>query len=413
VHSVADSGNQVLLLIGRTRARREETEEHQFGFGAERYVYAFIVAVVLFVVGAIFSLYEGINRIIHPEKVLSPAVAFTVLAVAIALEAFSFRTAISQSNKSRGPATWSAFIRHAKAPELPIVLLEDFAALIGLGFALCAVTVSTVTGDGRWDGAGSIAIGVLLGCVAAVLAVEMKSLLIGESASPEVQRAIVAAIEQAPQIEQVIHLRTLHVGPDSLLVGAKVAVKPGELAEDIAAAIDAAERRIRAQVPIAGLIYVEPDLFEAARQDRADPAVRAVSAARGRRAPGASGGSPAAGAQPSGGSSAAGAPDRPDEPSALLPVGHRAGNALDVCRGPRCRSASPYHGQQVALLERSDDGPQVQGDQPGRPAVQVDVASENLRPAPAERLPDRHVGHHVQAVPGAGQDRQGRPVDEY
>src|SRR5215469_9660497 len=127
VHSVADSGNQVLLLIGRTRAGREETEEHQFGFGAERYVYAFLVAVILFVVGAIFSLYEGINRIIHPEKVLSPAVAFTVLAVAIALEAFSFRTAISQSNKSRGPATWSAFIRHAKAPELPIVLLEDFA----------------------------------------------------------------------------------------------------------------------------------------------------------------------------------------------------------------------------------------------------------------------------------------------
>jgi len=287
VHSVADSGNQVLLLIGRTRARREETEEHQFGFGAERYVYAFIVAVVLFVVGAVFSVYEGVSRFTHPEKVLSPVVAFIVLAVAIGLEAFSFRTAISQSNESRGRVKWGAFIRRAKAPELPVVLLEDFAALIGLGFALCAVTLSTITGDGRWDGAGSIAIGLLLGCVAAVLAVEMKSLLIGESASPDMQRAIVAAIEEGSQFEQVIHLRTLHVGPDSLLVAAKVGVQPGELAEAIAAKINDAERRIRARVPIAELIYLEPDLYEASRQDTTDPAVRAARAARaarGRRA---------------------------------------------------------------------------------------------------------------------------------
>jgi cation diffusion facilitator family transporter len=283
VHSVADSGNQVLLLIGRTRARREETEEHQFGFGAERYVYAFIVAVVLFVVGAVFSLYEGVSRVTHPEDVVSPVVAFVVLGVAISLEAFSFRTAVSQSNESRGRVKWHAFIRRAKAPELPIVLLEDFAALIGLGFALCAVILSTVTGDGRWDGVGSIAIGLLLGCVAAVLAVEMKSLLIGESASPDVQRAIVAAIEESSQIGQVIHLRTLHLGPDSLLVAAKVAVQRGELAETIAAEIDEAERRIRAKVPIAELIYLEPDLYEASRQDTTDPAVRAASRARGRR----------------------------------------------------------------------------------------------------------------------------------
>src|SRR5215467_4389542 len=280
VHSVADSGNQVLLLIGRTRARREETEQHQFGFGAERYVYAFIVAVVLFVVGAVFSLYEGISRIMHPEEVLSPGVAFAVLGVAIALEAFSFRTAITESNRTRGRAGWRAFIRHAKAPELPAVLLEDTAALIGLGFALCAVIISTITHNGRWDGAGSIAIGALLGCVAVVFAVEMKSLLVGESASPDVQRAIVTAIEDGPHIERVIHLRTLHVGPDSLLVAAKVAVRPGEVAEAIAAGIDAAEQRIRAVVPIAGLIYLEPDLYEASRQDVSDPAVKAATAAR-------------------------------------------------------------------------------------------------------------------------------------
>jgi cation diffusion facilitator family transporter len=280
VHSVADSGNQVLLLIGRTRAKREETEQHQFGFGAERYVYAFLVAVVLFVVGAVFSLYEGISRIMHPEAVLSPVVAFAVLGVAIVLEAFSFRTAITESNRSRGGAGWRAFIRHAKAPELPAVLLEDTAALIGLGIALAAVTLSTITHDGRWDGAGSIAIGALLGCVAAVFAVEIKSLLIGESASPDMQRAIVAAIEGGPPIDRVIHLRTLHVGPDSLLVAAKVAVRRGELAEAIAVGIDDAERRVRAVVPIAGLIYLEPDLYEATRQDAADPAVRAVRAAR-------------------------------------------------------------------------------------------------------------------------------------
>ena len=276
VHSVADSGNQVLLLIGRTRARREETEQHPFGFGAERYVYAFIVAVVLFVVGSIFSLYEGISRVTHPEEVLSPVVAFAVLGVAIALEAFSFRTAISESNASRGRARWGAFIRRAKAPELPIVLLEDFAALIGLGFALCAVTLSTITGDGRWDGAGSIAIGLLLGCVAVVLAVEMKSLLIGESAGPEEERAIVTALEAGPEVERVVHLRTMHLGPETLLVTAKLAVRACGRAEEVAAGIDAAERRVRAAVPIAKVIYLEPDLYSESRADETDPAIRAV-----------------------------------------------------------------------------------------------------------------------------------------
>jgi cation diffusion facilitator family transporter len=290
VHSVADSANQVLLLIGRTRSRREETEEHPFGFGAERYVYAFIVAVVLFVVGAIFSVVEGISRIRHPETVVSPVVAFAVLGVAIALEAFSFRTAIKESGRSRGSASWRAFIRHAKAPELPAVLLEDFAALIGLGFALCAVILATVTGDGRWDGAGSLAIGLLLGCVAVVLATEMKSLLVGESARPDVQQAIVAAIEETDGIERVIHLRTLHLGPESLLVAAKIAVPESGTAAVIAAAIDDAERRIRAVVPIAGSIFLEPDLYQASKLDISDPAVRAARAgSRDRGNPGAPG----------------------------------------------------------------------------------------------------------------------------
>jgi len=280
VHSVADSANQVLLLVGRVRSRREETALHPFGFGAERYVYAFVVAVVLFVVGAIFSLYEGISRIRQPESVVSPAVAFAVLGVAIALEAFSFRTAIKESGRSRGAASWRGFIRHAKAPELPVVLLEDFAALIGLGCALVAVILTTVTGDGRWDGVGSLVIGLLLGCVAAVLAVEMKSLLVGESATLETQRSIVAAIERAAGIERVIHLRTLHVGPESLLVAAKVAVRRDATAQAIASAIDDAERRVRQAVPIAGLIFLEPDLYQAAKLDVTDPAVRSARTAR-------------------------------------------------------------------------------------------------------------------------------------
>ncbi len=290
VHSVADSGNQVLLLIGRTRSRREETREHQFGFGAERYVYAFIVAVVLFVVGAVFSVVEGISRVLHPETLVSPMVAFVVLAVAIALEGFSFRTAVRQARQSPGQISLRVFIRRAKAPEVPAVLLEDSAALSGLGFALCAVILSTVTGDGRWDGAGSIAIGLVLGFVAVVFAVEMKSLLLGESASPEAERAIVAAIEGGPEIERVIHLRTMHVGPESLLVAAKVAVRPGEAAEVIVAGINEAERRIRAAVPIAGLVFLEPDLYDPARVEESDPAVSAVSDARAAAARGAGSG---------------------------------------------------------------------------------------------------------------------------
>jgi cation diffusion facilitator family transporter len=276
VHSVADSGNQALLLIGRSRARREETEEHQFGFGAERYFYGFLVAVVLFTVGAAFSLYEGAHRLLHPEQLESPVVALVVLGIAGLLEGFSFRTAIMESNETRGRRAWPSFIRRAKAPELPAVLLEDFAALIGLVLALFGVVLTWITGNGRWDGAGSLGIGVLLGCVAVILAIEMKSLLIGESATADVERAIVAALEDGPEVERVIHLRTLHVGPETLLVGAKIAVSREQSAAALVAGIDAAERRVRTAVPIAELIYLEPDLYLEGRADLADPAVRAA-----------------------------------------------------------------------------------------------------------------------------------------
>jgi cation diffusion facilitator family transporter len=276
VHSVADSGNQLLLLVGRRRAQRAATEQHQFGYGAERYFYAFIVAMVLFIIGALFSGYEGIERIRHPAALTSPLVAVVVLGIAIAAESFSLRTAVVESNRTRGRAGWRSFIRHAKAPELPAVLLEDIAALAGLALALLGVVLSAVTHNHRWDGAGSLAIGVLLASVAIILAVEMKSLLIGESASFDVEAAVVAAIEGGPEAERVIHLRTLHVGPDTLLVAAKIGVLHDESAASVAAGIDAAERRIRAAVPIATLIFLEPDIYQAGRADPADPAVKAA-----------------------------------------------------------------------------------------------------------------------------------------
>ena len=276
VHSLADSGNQALLLLGRSRARRAQTEEHPFGFGRERYFYAFVVAVVLFTVGALFSLYEGVHKIISPEEIRQPAVAFAVLGIAMVLESFSLRTAVRETNEVRGQIGWTAFIRRAKAPELPAILLEDLAALTGLVFATAGVALATITGNGKWDGAGSLAIGVLLGVVAAVLAVEMKSLLIGESASADVERAIVTALENGPEVRRVIHLRTLHMGPESLLVAAKVAISGADSAALVAAGIDAAERRVRTAVPIAETIYLEPDIYDAARADATDPAIRAV-----------------------------------------------------------------------------------------------------------------------------------------
>ncbi len=250
VHSVADTGNELLLIIGRGRSRRPRSEEHPFGFGRERYFFGFVVSVMLFTVGATFSVYDGLHKIVSPEPVRSPVVAFVVLALSAVLESFSLRTGIAEANQVRGGRSWPSFIRRTKAPELPVVLLEDLAALIGLVFAFAGVALSALTGDGRWDGAGSVAIGVLLAVAAAILAVETKSLLIGESASAEVQRMIVAELEDGPELRRVIHLRTVHTGPDSLVVAAKVEVPETYSAAQVAAAIDTAERRVRAAVPI-------------------------------------------------------------------------------------------------------------------------------------------------------------------
>jgi cation diffusion facilitator family transporter len=274
IHSVADAGNQCLLLLGGKRSRREATEEHPFGYGRERYIYAFIVSIVLFTVGGLFALYEAWHKYHeihdahgHPEDSILDStwwwVPLAVLAVAIVLESLSFRTAIIETNKVRGKASIFAFIRRAKQPELPVILLEDLAALLGLLFALGAVSLSLITENLYFDVVGTAMIGVLLVVVAVTLAIETKSLLLGESATPEAEQRIRKALDEQPGLDRVIHLKTMHLGPEELLVAAKVAVRPGTSIEELAAAIDAAERAIRASEPIAQVIYLEPDLYRA------------------------------------------------------------------------------------------------------------------------------------------------------
>ncbi|MBW0116476.1 cation diffusion facilitator family transporter [Pseudonocardia abyssalis] len=259
VHSVADTSNQGLLLLGGRQARRAATAEHPFGYGRDRYFYSFVVALLLFSLGSVFALYEGVHKLQEPEGLTSPLVAVAILLVAIGLESFSFRTAIVESRPLKGSGTWWQFIRQSKVPELPVVLLEDFGALIGLMFALLGVGLTVVTGNPVFDALGTIAIGLLLGVIAIVLIIEMKSLLIGEGATAPVLARITGGLVGG-DVQRVIHVRTQYIGPEELLVAAKIALTPGLAVEAVALAIDEAEGRVRAAVPDARLIYLEPDL---------------------------------------------------------------------------------------------------------------------------------------------------------
>ncbi|WP_167105212.1 cation diffusion facilitator family transporter [Mycobacterium sp. DL592] len=263
VHSVADTSNQGLLLFGQRQARKEADSLHQFGYGRSRYFYSFVVALVLFSLGAIFALYEGYHKISHPQPLTSPLVAVAILGVAIALETYSFRTAIVESRPLKGAGSWWQFIRRSRNPELPVVLLEDTGALIGLIFAMAGVGLTMLTGDPIWDGVGTMLIGALLGVIAIVLMVEMHSLLIGEGATAEECSAIQSALEQTPHVDRVIHLRTQYLGPEEMLVGAKIALAPNIDLATVAATIDNAEAAVRAKVPAAAVIYLEPDLDRA------------------------------------------------------------------------------------------------------------------------------------------------------
>ncbi|MFY9589049.1 MAG: cation diffusion facilitator family transporter [Actinomycetota bacterium] len=259
-HSVADSGNQGVLLFGQRRSRKDPNAEHPFGHARERFFSAFVVAVILFTAGAGFAAREGYDKLVHPHDVESPIVAIVILLVAMGLEAFSLRTAVRAANHVREGRGWWRFIRESKAADLNVVLLEDTAALLGLVLAFLGVVLAAITGDGAWDGVGTIAIAVLLAAVAAVLAVETKSLLIGEAASQDEIAEIRNALAAGDVFQSVIHLRTEHRGPDEILVAAKVAVPAGTSSDQVARAIDEAEARIRAALPAARYIFIEPDL---------------------------------------------------------------------------------------------------------------------------------------------------------
>ena len=273
VHSVADAGNQLLLLLGGRKARKAADAEHPFGYGRERYLYAFVVAIILFSVGGVFSIYEGIDKLTHPHPLENKWVPIVVLVIAIILESFSLRTAMKEANHVRGKQSWVQFVRRAKQPELPVVLLEDVAALLGLVLALAGVGLTILTGDNLWDGVGTISIGVLLVLVAVILGIETKSLLIGEGASDDDHQKILAAFNGHEQVEAVIHMKTLYLGPDELMVAAKIAV-PGALrAADLATAIDVIEADVRAAVPVARVIYLEPDIYVARGENPSTDAI--------------------------------------------------------------------------------------------------------------------------------------------
>lgn len=279
IHSLADSGNQVLLLVGGKRAKKVADAEHPFGYGRERYIFGFMVAIVLFSLGGLFALYEAYHKFQeiregHGNALLDSRwwwLPIVVLVFAIVAEGFSFRTAVGESNRARASVSWVKFIRNAKAPELPVILLEDFAALIGLALALAGVGLTLITGNGIFDVLGTAAIGLLLVGVALVLAVETKSLLLGESAADSDVAKIRSAIEASEGVDKVIHLKTLHIGPEEILVAAKIAVGPGDTAVAVAKCINDTEQAIRAAVPEVGPLYLEPDIYNPAYTPRPRP----------------------------------------------------------------------------------------------------------------------------------------------
>lgn len=266
IHSVADTGNQVLLLLGGKRAKRKATPNHPFGYGRSRYIYAFMVSIVLFSIGGMFSILEGVNKLTEPHELEQAWLPLTVLGIAILLESFSLRTALQAAKEERGRTSLYKFIRHAKSPELPVVILEDIAALLGLVFAFAGVGITVLTHDAVWDAIGTLAIGALLVAVAVILGIETSSLLVGEGATEKDNTKIASAIRATKGVHDIIHMKTLYLGPDELMVAAKIAVRGTDSAKEIANIIDIAEENIRKEVPIARVIYLEPDILRSSKK---------------------------------------------------------------------------------------------------------------------------------------------------
>jgi cation diffusion facilitator family transporter len=344
VHSVADTGNQGLLLLGGRRARKPATPEHPFGYGRERYFWSFVVALILFSLGGMFAIYEGVDKIRHPHELESPAIAIAILAVGIVLEAISFRTAIVEARKVKRPEmSWWRYLRRSKQPELPVVLLEDLGAQVGLVLALAAVVTAQVTDNAVWDGYGTLAIGILLVLIAVFLAIEMKGLLIGEAATETDQQAIAAAIEVEPSVTRLLHMRTQHLGPDELLVGAKIELVSGLGVQEVTEVVNRVESSVRRAVPAARILYLEPDIFRTAEVDGSPaPAEAAATAGAATAGPSDTAGTtdvpPPADAETAGPSDTAAAvapaerppqPPAPDDTNVAEPSAAAGGDATD------------------------------------------------------------------------------------
>ena len=262
IHSSADSANQLLLLLGTQRAKREPSSKHPFGYGRERYFWSFIVALILFSLGSLFAIYEGIEKIRHPHTLDKANWAIGILLFGIFIESFSFRTAIVEAKTIKGKTTWSKFVIRSKQPEIPVVLLEDAGALFGMVIALAAISLVKITGDPIWDGIGTLSIGVLLGVIATILAREMHSLIIGEAATEEDLSKIVSVIENNSQVAQLVEMRTQHLGPEEILIGVRVAFHETLQTKEIANLINQLEADIRSELKTAGPIFIEPEITE-------------------------------------------------------------------------------------------------------------------------------------------------------
>ncbi len=262
VHSLADTSNQALLLLGKKRSKKSPSDERPFGFGRERFFWAFVVSLVLFSLGSMYAVYEGIEKIRHPHEIESLWWALAILLFAMVMEAYAFQTAVKESRFYKGDHSWKSFIRRSRIPELPVVLLEDFGALMGLVFAFVCVLIADVTGNAVWDGIGTLSIGILLGLIAIILAIETKSLLIGEGALPEQSMRIENAITSSPEVSSLIDMRTEYLGPETLLVAAKIEFSEKTSSPDISNDVDNIEKRIREVEPLAKIIYLEPGLID-------------------------------------------------------------------------------------------------------------------------------------------------------
>ncbi|AEE72902.1 cation diffusion facilitator family transporter [Cutibacterium acnes] len=251
IHSVADTANQVVLMVGGKESHKEADEDHPFGYETARYLSGFVVAIVIFTLGG------------HRDELLDSQwwwVPLAVVMISLCAEGASLRTALKESSQDREGMTILQYIRKAKAPELPVVMLEDSAAVLGLIFAFLGVGLTLLTHNPIFDGIGSACIGILLVVVARVLSREMKSLLEGESATPESRKAVHDALIHSDGVDSVIYMKTVHLGPETILVAAKIAVDPTDSAFEVARIIDNAEASVRAAEPLVGPLFLEPDI---------------------------------------------------------------------------------------------------------------------------------------------------------